>query len=208
MTAELPPCADAALFIFSRATDVQESLTILDEVAAWLREQGVRGQWPTSFSAPAPGDVQKNRVGELENYVRRGQLWLLRDAATDDAVATFAVTDVPDPDFAALWPKGDAYYLHRMAVRRHMRGRRLGERCVDFAAGLAYVAGVRWLRLDCSRSNVALHAYYERTGFSWVGSIAVPGRLSGALFQRPVCAAPGTAGAHHTAPYPGVTLHP
>lgn len=172
-----------------RANTASESLEILDEVAKWLRSRNVQGQWPSSFTAPSPGDVPRDRVTEIKRYAYDGQLWVLRDGRLGDtAVATFAVSERPDPDFAASWPggPGDARYMYRMAVRRIACGQGVGGLCVDLALWLARAAGVSWLRLDCSKSNTALHAYYERLGFTRVGTAEVPGRLSGALFERPV----------------------
>jgi hypothetical protein len=41
-----------------------------------------------------------------------------------------------------------------------------------------------YLRLDCHRTNTALHNYYLRRGFTLLDVRSAPGRDSGALFER------------------------
>jgi GNAT superfamily N-acetyltransferase len=175
-----------------RPDDMSEALTLLDASAAWLRNQGVQGQWPTSFTDPSPDDVPRDRPEELRRYAAAGQLWVFRDAEYDDAVvATVVVTHWPDLDFAHYWPCGhsglfDARYLCRMTVAREVRGNGVGAAVVGFAEWLATCAGVSFLRLDCSKTNTRLHEHYQSLGFERVGTADLPHRLSGALFERPV----------------------
>jgi hypothetical protein len=42
------------------------------------------------------------------------------------------------------------------------------------------------IRLNCWSTNTRLHAYYIAHGFKHVRTADVPGRMSGALFQREV----------------------
>lgn len=174
------------------ADQTDEALNILDEAAAWLRDRGVDSQWPTSFREPSPEDIPRDRVEELRQYALLGQLWVLRDRAYDNqAVGTIVITHWPDLEFAHHWPGGhhnlfDARYLARMAVRRSVAGQGVGSMMVEFAAWVARSIGVSNLRLDCAKTNTALHQYYERLGFRRVGTVELPWRKSGALFERPV----------------------
>lgn len=177
---------------------LDEALDLLDETSAWLRSKGIGDQWPSSFRQPSATDVNRDRLGELHKYAQLGQLWVLRDGGYGgQAVATAAVTHLPDMDFAACWPGApeghhfsaglwDARYLCRMAASRSVRGQGVGAVMIDFAVWLARTAGVTYLRLDCSKTNTKLHAYYEGAGFDRVGTADVAGRLSGALFQKRV----------------------
>lgn len=179
---------------------MREALDLLDRSAAWLRERGIEGQWPSSFTDPSPTDVPRDRPEELRRYSAAGQLWVFRDAGCGDvAVATVVVTHWPDMDFAHYWPCGhsglfDARYLCRMTVAREVRGQGVGAAVVGFAEWLAACAGVGFLRLDCSKTNERLHAHYRRLGFEHVGTADLPHRLSGALFEKPVGACSELAG--------------
>ncbi|MCX4387635.1 hypothetical protein OG777_11920 [Micromonospora peucetia] len=43
-----------------------------------------------------------------------------------------------------------------------------------------------YLRLNAWKANAALHCYYLGQGFRHVRTVDVPGRNSGALFERPI----------------------
>lgn len=159
-------------------TDV---LAVLSDAARWLRvDKGIRNQWPMVF---APGD---RRSAQLAAEIEQGHVYVVYRGV--EPLATVTVTPWCDPDFARGWPggPGDALYVLRLAQTRVARreGRRLGAHLLGYAVELAASAGMGWVRLDCSRTNVALHRYYQSQGFHQVSDLAVPGRRSGALFQR------------------------
>lgn len=168
---------------------IGEALDVLDDAASWLAERGVE-QWPASFRDPLPTDIPRDRVEELRRYARIGQLWVLRDRGfTDQAVGTIVITHWPDLDFAHHWPGGhtdlfDARYLARMAVRRSVAGQNIGRMLIGYAAWVASNIGVSKLRLDCSKTNTKLHDYYRQQGFTHVGTVDMPDRKTGALFER------------------------
>lgn len=173
------------------ANQLDEVLDLLDEVARWMRQQGIDG-WPASFREPAPEDVSKDRVEALRRHAHIGELWGLRDEAFGrQLVGTIIVSYWPDVDFGHGWnctqsELFDARYLYRLATRRAIAGQGVGRMLVEFGHWLAYCAGVSWLRLDCSKTNTALHDYYRKMGFEHVNTVDLADRKSGALFQRPV----------------------
>lgn len=101
-------------------------------------------------------------------------------------VATITIDHLADADF---WRKTDrvrsALYVHRMAVARRESGIGLGAAMLDWAAERVVRAGRSRLRLDAWATNTGLHQYYEKLGFVRVRFETVPGRGSGALFERP-----------------------
>jgi GNAT superfamily N-acetyltransferase len=168
-------------------------LALLDEAATWLREQGIE-QWPERFSG-----LENWRTERLRKYAADGEIYLLRDRG--EPVATMTFTLNADPDYVHGWPDGpDAgAYVHRMAVRRSNAGHDLGTVMLDWAGAQTAAGGRPWLRLDCSRTNHKLRAYYENRGFRCVAEIIADidpagtthpsgdtyRRGSGALYQRP-----------------------
>lgn len=141
-----------------RATlaDAAVVLSILDEASAWLRSRGI-DQWPERFG-----------LGWIGPSLESGQTWL---AFVDrEPVGTITLSD-SDP----MWPedRGDALYVHRVAVRRTAAG--LGGVLLDWADATARQQGRLWLRLDCVATNGALRAYYEQRGFVHRGDEAVEG---------------------------------
>jgi GNAT superfamily N-acetyltransferase len=171
----------------AKPDDLPVVLSVLDEAAAWLKEQGIE-QWPAQFSA-----VDDWRASRIASYVDDGDSWLVR--ASGEPIATFNLTTTADPDYADGWPEGpeSALYIFRMAVRRSWSGRDIGARILEWACARAHAIGLTWLRLDCHRHNRPLQRYYEAHGFIRVNTLVrviddagTPyTRGSGALYQRP-----------------------
>lgn len=185
MSAAACPHTDAVPLRLEQATTgtVGDVLAVLSDAALWLRvDKGITDQWPPVFVAGG------HRATQLAEEAGQGRVHLVYRAGVP--LATVTVTPWCDPDFAHGWPDtdGDALYVLRLAVTRTARaeGLELGTALLEYAADLAAEQGVRRLRLDCSRTNTALHRYYERRGFHRVGEVAAPGRRSGALFERTV----------------------
>ena len=154
-------------FRVARPDQAAEVLSVLDEAAAWLREQGI-AQWPARFEP-----------SWVEDAIRRGETWLVE---ADGAIAATVTLDWSDPVW--LDAEGSAGYVHRMAVRR--RGAGLGLVILAWAAEVARQHGCGALRLDCVTSNGRLRAYYEAAGFEWRGDVTVGGAPGQRLDEGPV----------------------
>jgi hypothetical protein len=129
--------------------EADDVLSVLDEAAAWLQEQGIT-QWPGRFE-----------LAWISDAIREGETWLVEVDGRISATVTDPVWGDAD---------GSAAYIHRMAVRRQEPG--LG------AVILAWVADSRRhgrdaVRLDRVASNDRLRAYYVRAGFLYRGNVAV-----------------------------------
>jgi len=182
MTATMTnPAAEKSLHVEAVDSEMIEyALGPLDAAARWLADCGIE-QWPMSFTeSPKRTDWLKEQA-DLGNVL----VWF---ALGTNPVATLTLTPWQDPDFAAGWPQRDAFaqYVARFAVaslgRRLLPG--LGARMLDHAATIAAQRGARVLRLDCAKRNDRLQRYYLDHGFEHVGTVEVPGRKSGALFER------------------------
>ena len=142
-----------------------------DEAERWLAGRGLE-QWN--------GARAKFAHDALDRLLDAGEMFGWEDGGEVRAVA--AITG-PDMDF---WTEAEAAepasYLGRFMVSEHGRG--WGERLLEAVASREQEEGRTALRLDCWRDNVALHRFYERHGFQHVRTVEVPGRQSGALFER------------------------
>jgi hypothetical protein len=75
-------------------------------------------------------------------------------------------------------------YLYKFITGPTARGTGLGDVLLDWACHQAEMFRCLYLRLDCHRTNTALHNYYLRRGFTLLDVRSAPGRDSGALFER------------------------
>lgn len=166
---------------------LEDVLCVLTSAAHWLREQG-RHDWATDF------DMDGWRAVKIREELAAGNVYLYMWGR--HPLATVTITPWADPDFVAGWPDQtpDALYVMRLAkatLSRRLEVPPLGKALLDFAMDKVEAQAARTgrphrLRLDCSRTNTDLHAYYERHGFRRVGEVSVPGRRSGALFEQSV----------------------
>ena len=78
-----------------------------------------------------------------------------------------------------------AGYIHKLAVKQHVHGLRIGEQTIAWALLQVKERGRGLLRLDCRAINTGLGGYYERQGFRRVGTVRVRGADT-ALYEKKV----------------------
>ena len=151
---------------------------LIEEASSWLRGKGT-DQWAR------PWPDRSTRDERIRTGIRLGRTWIVWDGETP--AATVTVDASPD---VRIWPSSQdvpAVYLHRLVVSRSYAGINLGGVLIDWAVQReARVRDVTWVRVDVWRTNTALHAYYERCGFSRSGTCTDPDYPAGALFQKDV----------------------
>ncbi len=157
--------------ILSRATcaDLEDVLGLLNGAAERLHGRGI-SQWPCPFGA--------GRIGPL---IARGEVLLAREE--DVPVVTGAVSADGDPDFWSPCELAEpASYVSKVARADGFPG--AGEWLLRWITDAAAERGDTWVRLDAWRTNPRLHAYYAARRWYHLRTEDVPGRNSGALFQR------------------------
>ena len=157
---------------FAQATmsDVVPTLAVVTAAAEWLIAHG-NHQWAVQTT---PAFHQR-----MCGYIAEGKVWVAH--APNGAVAGTFRVEWDDDDF---WPGArDAVHVYTLATNPAFRGRRIGERMLDWAGVVARAANKTWIRLDCRADNPALLDYYTACGFRYKGEAAWEG-LPYALFQR------------------------
>lgn len=163
-----------AAYVIRRATqmDIPTMVGLRREAEGWLAERGIE-QWTTKWV----------EVGteKIERATRQRRAWVVE---IEGAVGATVTLGGPDED---LWrvEDGPALYLYKLMVARQYAGRGVGAALLDWAADRAACHGYPWLRLDVWPSNPSLMDYYRSHQFEHVRTEQVPGRDTGALFQRP-----------------------
>jgi predicted N-acetyltransferase YhbS len=143
---------------------------LLDEATVWVNDLGF-SQWPLPF----PRD-------QLAGAIERGEVYVV-ESEDGEAVATVSML----PDDPVYWgdQPPDAFYVHKLAVRRDQAGRGIGAAVVEWANAEAAEAGREFLRLDCLGDNPGIRDYYEDLGFEHRGDVVLDGRTI-SLFERSV----------------------
>src|SRR5690625_4541941 len=113
---------------------------------------------PHRLRRSAPGLTPPRRRRQ-----RHDQLHLV--ASCSDGIVGCCTLSAEDPEF---WPdalKGEAAYLHKLAVRRTHAGRGVSSALIEACRHAARTQGCAKLRLDCHPN---LRGLYERLGFTHV----------------------------------------
>jgi len=177
--------AMAATYHVRRAQqdDMPAILDLIDWSAKWLRECKNTDQW----SSPWPDEDARNlRVAQ---GIDAGLTWMVRD----DQGSLAGTVTCRDQGSPKLWRTAElrqpAVYVSRLIVARDQAGRGIGAALIDWAGQRgARRWGARWIRVDVWTTNLALHAYYKRTGFTHLRTLKFADNWeypSAALFQKP-----------------------
>ncbi|MGC4953854.1 GNAT family N-acetyltransferase [Actinomadura citrea] len=153
--------------------DLPDIIALRSESEKWLAEQGIE-QWTSKWD-----EVGRRK---LRDSVQRREAWVVEDEG--QTIATVTLNTRPDLDFWRPEVDGPALYLYKMLVARKRSGEGVGAEILDWATDRAAKDGFPYLRLDVWRTNHALQRYYLANGFEHVRTEVVPGRDSGACFQR------------------------
>jgi GNAT superfamily N-acetyltransferase len=162
--------------------DVAVAIRLIEQAADWLRHKG-SDQWAT------PWPNRAGRDSRILASVREGKTWI----GWDNGIPAATITADPEDD--PYWPeeflRDPAVYVHRLVVARPYKGAGLGAALLDWAGRTARREhGARWIRVSAWTTNVRLHEYYLRQGFSACGFHPDDGYPSGARFQKPTALIP------------------
>jgi GNAT superfamily N-acetyltransferase len=147
---------------------------VRDEAGDWLATRGT-DQYRGGLDM---AQVHANIDHDFDNYPFVG--WVV-----DGRVEAMMALIEPEADF---WSPDELaepqVYISRFFVVEHGKG--YGSALLEAVIEQARQEGKRWIRLNCWSTNKRLHAYYIDHGFEYVRTCNIPGRMSGALFQRKV----------------------
>ena len=110
-------------------------------------------------------DLPTIRPHKLSVATMDGQVLMLVRVHCSDGIVGCCTLSAEDPEF---WPdalKGEAAYLHKLAVRRTHAGRGVSSALIEACRHAARTQGCAKLRLDCHPN---LRGLYERLGFTHV----------------------------------------
>ena len=71
--------------------------------------------------------------------------------------------------YAGMWLVLDEGHVTNIAVKKAARGRGIGEKIARALMQLAADTGIRYMTLECRRSNLVAQSLYRKLGFQEVG---------------------------------------
>jgi len=131
-------------------------LNILIENSRWLAEKGVY-QWPEEKI------IEKQ--DEIKVSIDEGRYFKFESSG--EIAAIVEINTLPEE----IWnnDNSNAYYIHKLAIRRKFSNQRLGWKVLNLIKLKAEKLGIGYLRLDCISHNENLCRYYETFGFHFKG---------------------------------------
>jgi GNAT superfamily N-acetyltransferase len=156
------------------AADLDDVLALIHGAASWLHSRGL-DQWPHESPTLSAGAISR--------HIAAGHTWLAFEDGR--AVATIAADPDGDTDFWEPWQlETPSWYVSKLATSRTAR-KGTGAMLLRWAVDRAGREGIVMVRLDVWRTNQRLQDWYREQGWTYRGTVELPWRKSGALFERP-----------------------
>jgi GNAT superfamily N-acetyltransferase len=158
----------------ARPDEAGAVVSVLQDAARWMVSQNIDQWLPEEFT----DDV-------VARWQAAGMVWLAW--SRNDAVGTVSLAFQDEP----LWRDvpGAAAYLHKLAVRRSVAGRRVSHALLAAAEAEAGRRGLPAVRLDCWAGNTALRHFYAAAGYA-LRAIVPEHTWECALFEKAIPATP------------------
>jgi GNAT superfamily N-acetyltransferase len=159
--------------------DIATIIGLIDEAAQWLQHKNAdhRHQW----ARPWPNRADRN--GRILVSLTSRTTWICWDGTI--AAATLTADPDPDPYWSQDRPERPAVYVHRLVVARAYAGLGLGAELLNWAGRTGRLShGADVLRISAWTTNLGLHDYYRRQGFSPRGFHPDDGYPSRARFEK------------------------
>ncbi len=146
------------------------AISVMREVAAWGREQGIRiwlDKWLTKEALITPNAQPENFcIGLIEGEV----------------VCVF-ILQWADSDYWPTAPKYEAAYLHKLCVRRKFGGMGMTKLITEALCVECRNRGIQYIRLDTALDEKMVRKIYLNAGYKIVDIIDYPNGRSMALYE-------------------------
>jgi ribosomal protein S18 acetylase RimI-like enzyme len=120
---------------------------------------------------------------EVIHYMKKNNIYIVR--LNKEPIGSFSL----QWEDTRMWGEKppDTAYLHQLALKNSFHGKGLGKQLIKNAEEESIKNNKKILRLDCEEKNFRLCSYYEKNGFTKVGSKKVDsdmGEYVAALFEK------------------------
>ncbi|KAG0015443.1 hypothetical protein BGZ81_011687 [Podila clonocystis] len=154
----------------TRLDEILEYTTILEDMAIYIRSQGIN-QWPPGMFLAPEGQA------DLAAAITQGRCYTISYTPTlpnndnykaPTTTAGIFMLGYNDPFDRALWdgleghtPWTDALYLHRLVLLHRFQGCGVTALIMAFAQEQVRASGRHFLRMDCLYENEKLRRFYR-----------------------------------------------
>ena len=150
-------------------SDIKAIEDIFLDAIQWMRQNHIENQW----------NEENTKWGQLSKEYAITDFYLAEENGV--VAACLAITD-EDQKYWSDIPKGQALYLHKLAVKRDYAGHGLSTELMNYIKEVAKARGIESVRLDCNYQRRKLRAIYERAGFVYAGKTELVNHCEMALY--------------------------
>ncbi len=149
--------------IKARSDQVNDIMVIISDAQAFLREQGI-DQWQNNYP----------NHKTIENDIDNG--WGYVITYQNEVVAYGAIINAEEPTYKIIdngkWLNDRAYLvIHRLAVARNYRNRKIAQYFIDQACILAKASDIYDIRIDTHADNKIMQRMIGKMAFVYCGII-------------------------------------
>lgn len=150
------------IYKIRKATEEETTtvIALLKEVAAWLQNSDIN-QWGFLLEGGEDEEI-KQAIKDSATYIA---------CQDDEIISTFTLYSQQSEWDQHVWGEdenSEILYLHRLAVRPQFMKKGIGKEVLNWIDENLN----KTIRLDCVAHNPKLCAYYEKNGFSLIGTTA------------------------------------
>lgn len=140
----------------AKIEDLDAICELIYDRCLWFSQKGMKG-WSIDFY---PNKYDKNYFRE---QMKINKLFVVK---LEHKVCGAMLLKEEDKGY---WNNDDAsYYIHHLVTVIHLKG--IGKKLIEFAKEQCKADYKKYLRLDCYKESTFLNDYYQRIGFTNVGS--------------------------------------
>ncbi len=132
---------------FATGQDANSAANIMRKAAEWLIVRDARQWTPELFTE-----------NWAQQYIDRGELLI---AKIKERPVGIAILDGEDKTYWSEDKKGEALYLHKIAIEREFASKGIPQTIIESAAKHAQQKGCRYLRLNCWQRPVLVQLYWQ-----------------------------------------------
>jgi len=150
-------------------SDFDSLFSIINECKEDMLANGIE-QWPSHH--PSKETIQKG--------INSGKHYVIEEGGI--ILGGVLLNHSPDDQYEKVnWKVNDEnpLVIHRLAVSPSHQGKGIAQKLMGFAEELAKKEGSKSIRLDTYSTNKASNKFYQKLGYTFVGTIKMPQYMQG-----------------------------
>ncbi|QZE13127.1 GNAT family N-acetyltransferase [Halosquirtibacter laminarini] len=140
--------------------DIPDILAIVKDAVKYMNANG-NYQWSVNYPTK---DV-------FLNDISLNELWVAVCGDVIAGVAAINMEHTPEYDTLVWEKRGEYWGIHRIAISKQFKGKRVAESFFQKAEDIARESGTNYIRIDTNILNKSAQRLFERLGYGYCGQV-------------------------------------